>query len=58
MKKAKLAVIGSYAIGMTITCDHFPAGGETVPGTNFQLMHGGKGSNQAVAASRLGGEVL
>lgn len=58
VKKAKLAVIGSYAIGMTITCDHFPVGGETVPGSNFQLMHGGKGSNQAVAASRLGGEVL
>ena len=58
MKKAKIAVIGSYAVGMTIACDHFPVKGETVQGNNFKLMHGGKGSNQAVGASRLGAEVL
>ncbi|MFR8547605.1 MAG: ribokinase [Lachnospiraceae bacterium] len=54
----KIAVIGSYAVGMTICCDHFPVGGETVPGNKFQAMHGGKGSNQAVAAARMGAEVL
>lgn len=58
MKKAKIAVIGSYAVGMTISCDHFPVRGETVPGNNFEMMHGGKGSNQAVGAARLGAEVL
>ena len=53
-----VAVIGSYAVGMTIACSHFPAAGETVPGRDFEMMHGGKGSNQAVAAARLGGNVL
>lgn len=54
----KIAVIGSYAVGMTICCDHFPVGGETVPGHNFEAMHGGKGSNQAVAAARMGADVI
>lgn len=56
--KAKVAVFGAYTIGMTIQCEKFPVGGETVPGHNFQMLHGGKGSNQAVAASRMGAEVL
>lgn len=54
----KIAVIGSYAVGMTICCEHFPVGGETVPGNQFQVMHGGKGSNQAVAAARMGADVF
>lgn len=55
--KEKIAVIGSYAVGMTIVGAHFPKPGQTVPGHNFQLTHGGKGSNQAVAAARMGGDV-
>ncbi|MFV0528522.1 MAG: ribokinase [Lachnospiraceae bacterium] len=55
---SKIAVIGSYAIGMTIQCEHFPIAGETVPGHGFEVKHGGKGSNQAVAVARLGGDVL
>lgn len=57
-KKVKIAVIGSYAVGMTIVCEHFPAAGETVSGSKFKIMHGGKGSNQAVAVNRLGGECI
>ncbi|WP_230397768.1 ribokinase [Novisyntrophococcus fermenticellae] len=57
MKKEKIAVIGSYAVGMTIVGKHFPKVGETVPGRDFQMMGGGKGSNQAVAAARMGAEV-
>ena len=56
--KAKIAVIGSYAVGATIRCRQFPAAGQTVPGHGFEMMHGGKGSNQAVAAHRMGAEVL
>lgn len=56
--KAKIAVIGSYAVGMTIVCGHFPVAGETVSGSQFQAMHGGKGANQAVAAKRLGADVV
>lgn len=54
----KIAVIGSYAVGMTVKGDHFPQPGETVPGHGFQMTHGGKGSNQAVAAARMGAKVV
>ncbi len=53
--KARITVIGSYAVGMTISCARFPTEGETVPGRNFNMLHGGKGSNQAIAVARLGG---
>ena len=39
---------------MTICADHFPMPGETVPGRDFEICHGGKGSNQAVAALKGG----
>lgn len=58
MGKEKIAVIGSYAVGMTISGDHFPVPGETVPGHDFVMCHGGKGSNQAVAAARMGARVV
>lgn len=56
-EKEKIVVIGSYAVGMTIRGNHFPKPGETVAGHDFQAMKGGKGSNQAIAASRLGASV-
>lgn len=58
MNKKKIAVIGSYAVGMTISGEHFPIPGETVPGHDFIMCHGGKGSNQAVAAARMGAQVV
>ena len=54
-RQAKIVVIGSYAVGMTMGCARFPGEGETVMGRGFQLLHGGKGSNQAIAVARLGG---
>lgn len=57
-KVKKVGVIGSYAVGMTITTDKFPVGGETVRGSGFKALHGGKGSNQAIAAARMGAEVI
>jgi len=57
MTKSRIMVYGSYAVGMTMGCDRFPIAGQTVPGSNFQQFHGGKGSNQAIAAARLGGNV-
>lgn len=56
--KARITVIGSYAVGMTISCARFPTEGETVPGRNFNMLHGGKGSNQAIAVARLGGAAV
>lgn len=37
-----------------VRTQHLPAPGETVLGGNFQMVPGGKGANQAFAASRLG----
>lgn len=56
-KKNKIFVLGSYAAGMTAACENFPRTGQTVRGLDFQILYGGKGSNQAVAAARLGGQV-
>lgn len=37
--------------------EHFPRPGETISGSDFQQIPGGKGANQAVAAARWGGHV-
>ncbi len=51
-----VAVVGSYNVGLTMQVDDFPAPGETVIGGNFAEGPGGKGSNQAIAAARLGAD--
>ncbi|MBM7577858.1 ribokinase [Jeotgalibacillus terrae] len=53
----KIAVIGSINIDYFVECSTLPKFGETVFGDNFFMNFGGKGANQAVAASRLGGDV-
>ena len=55
--KPRIIVYGSYAVGMTMHCKIFPGAGQTVLGHGFQQFHGGKGSNQAIAAARLGADV-
>lgn len=57
MKRARIAVIGSYLAGLTMRVPRFPAPGETLIGSGYTAFHGGKGSNQAVACARLGAEV-
>jgi ribokinase len=52
-----VAVVGSYGIGLTVELDRVPEAGETVVGRTFRTDHGGKGSNQAVGAVRLGADV-
>lgn len=54
---ASIVVVGSYGVGMTVGLHRVPIAGETVVGTGFAAAHGGKGSNQAVAAARLGAQV-
>ncbi len=53
---AKVAVVGSYGAGLTVELERMPNAGETVIGRAFRVDHGGKGSNQAVGAARLGAE--
>ncbi len=54
---AKIVVVGSFNADLTSYLDRMPRPGETVAGDRFVTGPGGKGSNQAVAASRLGADV-
>jgi ribokinase len=49
-----ITVVGSFAVGLTIRTPQMPVIGETLRGSDFDMGPGGKGSNQAVAAARLG----
>lgn len=57
MTEAKVTVVGSFAVGLTLRADRFPVRGETVLGRDFDQGPGGKGSNQAVQIARLGVDV-
>ncbi|MDR1096802.1 MAG: ribokinase [Tannerella sp.] len=50
----RLLVVGSSNTDMVIRTGNLPRPGETVLGGTFFMNPGGKGANQAVAASRLG----
>lgn len=53
-----IAVVGGYGQGLTMRLARSPLPGETVGGGVLSSDHGGKGSNQAVAARRLGVDAL
>lgn len=53
----KIAVIGSYGAGLTMRVPRAPEAGETLTGGAFEAGPGGKGSNQAIGAARLGAQV-
>lgn len=54
----RIFVIGSINTDFNIRAPHMPGKGETLVGYGFFTAHGGKGANQAVAAARLGGNVV
>lgn len=54
---AKIVVVGSYNTDLVSYMQRMPRPGETVHGDRFMTGAGGKGSNQAVAAARLGADV-
>lgn len=56
-EKQKILVFGSYVTDLNARTPRFPAEGETIIGSMFKSGPGGKGSNQAVAAKRAGGNV-
>ncbi|MCG9649163.1 ribokinase [Vibrio brasiliensis] len=49
----KLVVLGSVNADHVLQVPFFPRPGETLHGRNYQVIPGGKGANQAVAAARL-----
>ncbi len=58
VEQARIAVVGSHAPGIFVRVKRVPVAGETVIGWDFhEPVDGGKGSNQAIAAARLGGKV-
>lgn len=54
----KIAVIGSNMVDLITYIERLPEQGETLEAPDFALGCGGKGANQAVAAAKLGSEVL
>jgi len=57
LNRPHIAVVGSYATGLTMKAPRIPGSGETLLGTGYRVDFGGKGSNQAVGCARLGAHV-
>ena len=55
---SKIIVIGSSNTDMVVKTVSFPVPGQTIMGGEFFMFSGGKGANQAVAAARMGHDVL
>lgn len=54
----RIAVVGSNMTDLVTSIIRMPAPGETLEAPSFFMGFGGKGANQAVAAARLGAEVM
>lgn len=54
---ANIFVLGDFNIDLVLYLDRLPKAGETLNANRFFEGPGGKGSNQAIAAARLGAEV-
>lgn len=51
---ADIIVVGSLNTDLVVQAPRFPKPGETISGEDLQIIPGGKGANQAVAAARQG----
>jgi ribokinase len=50
---AHVVVVGSINMDLVVRTHHMPVPGETVLGSDLEMVSGGKGGNQVVAAARL-----
>ena len=57
MERSQVVVLGSVNVDLILRCPSLPVPGQTVHGTDFCRVPGGKGANQAVAAARMGADV-
>ncbi|WP_202969800.1 ribokinase [Endozoicomonas atrinae] len=51
----QILVLGSINVDHVLRVNRFPKPGQTITGSSYNIMAGGKGANQAVACARLGG---
>ena len=58
MTAKKIVVVGSSNMDLVAKAPRIPVPGETIEGSDFFMVPGGKGANQAVAAAKLGSEVI
>lgn len=58
MNGKRIAVVGSNMTDLVTYVERMPAPGETIEAPSFEIGHGGKGANQAMAAARLGAGVM
>jgi len=54
---SELSILGIFVADISFSGDKIPTTGETILGDNYNIGPGGKGCNQAIAISRLGGKV-
>jgi ribokinase len=56
-EKRGVAILGIFVADLAFRANRMPGIGETIAGSGFKMGPGGKGSNQAVAAARVGAPV-
>ena len=54
---SEITILGIFVADISFSGDKIPTSGETILGDNYNIGPGGKGCNQAIAISRLGGKV-
>ena len=52
-----ISILGIFVADISFSGDKIPSNGETILGDSYNIGPGGKGCNQAIAISRLGGKV-
>lgn len=57
-KRPRIGVVGSSNVDVVTYVERMPVWGETVAAPRFEMNFGGKGANQAVAAAKLGADVV